>query len=59
MNPAIAVPYQLFSAILTPEKAVGWKFLYVLIPSLIGGGLAGLVMHRIYEPLLLYTKFSG
>lgn len=59
VNPAIAVPYQILASILTPEKAVFWKLIYVIVPSLIGGGLAGYTVGKFYEPLLLFTKFKG
>lgn len=33
--------------------------MYVLVPALLGGALGGYVVHKFYEPLLLYTKFHG
>ena len=59
VNPAIAVPYQLFASIITPSRALAWKFLFVIVPGLLGGALAGIIMHKVYEPLLFYTKFKN
>lgn len=58
MNPALGVAHQLFSAIIDPEHAKAPMILILLIPSLIGGAIAGYVMRQIYEPLLLYTRFK-
>lgn len=32
--------------------------LILLFPSLIGGAIAGYVMKKFYEPMLLYTRFK-
>lgn len=58
LNPAAGVAHQLFSSIIDSAHASPFKALIVLVPSLLGGALAGLVMREIYEPLLLYTKFK-
>lgn len=47
------------ASILDSSRAKAWKFLYVLVPALLGGALGGYVVHKFYEPLLLYTKFHG
>lgn len=58
LNPGIAVPAQLFASLINPEHANPLKSLIVLIPSLFGGFFAGLIMKKLYEPLLLYSNFK-
>ena len=59
MNPALGIAHQLFSAIIDPSHANPIMILILLIPSLIGGAIAGFVMRQIYEPLLLYIRFKN
>jgi hypothetical protein len=58
LNPSVAIFYQIGTAIIKADPTY-LQWLWILVgPSTIGGVLGGLFMYKVYEPLLLHTKFK-
>ncbi len=59
LNPTASIFFQIGSWIKT-QDTMYLEYLWVLIiPSTFGGLIGGLFMYKIYEPLLLFTKFKN
>ena len=59
LNPTVAIFYQIGTAIQKADpNYLTWLWI-LIVPSTIGGLLGGLFMYKVYEPLLLYTKFKN
>lgn len=58
LNPATSVFFQIGSYLKTSNTDYLAYLWILIIPSTIGGILGGILMHKIYEPLLLTIKFK-
>lgn len=59
LNPTVGIFYQIGTAISKADPTyLSWVWI-LIVPSTIGGFLGGLFMYKVYEPLLLYTKFKN
>lgn len=58
LNPAIGFALQIVAAVDQMSPSVLLGSLTLLIPSLAGGFAGGLIMTRLYEPLLLSIKYK-
>ena len=53
------MPAQLFASLIDSDHANAVKSLLVLVPSILGSLLAGLIMKKLYEPLLLFKNYKA
>ena len=58
LNPIVSIFFQIGTWLKTEDSSHIIYLWLLILPSIIGGLAGGFLMHKIYEPLILYIKFK-